>query len=306
MGGVGTTGCGSDIDCCQDGITPLYCLPNPELGGIQQCTAYVPPECGVLGSPCLAKSDCCTTPSELGCVAPSCAACKQKGEAAASQEECCDGTTYFNGYCRVQSGYCSSPNECMSNQCNEDLGVCRADCSEAGGFCGGGSACCPGYNYNCTDGICIVGPPQCFELGEDCDTGQFPNGGCCEGQGLECLYSLPNWTCQQAVLCAPRGISCTDDAECCTGDCGFDLEGAGTCICRVPGDYCNESSDCCVGTCTDDGVCGAWSPDWCCSGDPEWGCYSDAECLNVCGDCPAGQGNYNYLCTVWGSGTCVG
>jgi hypothetical protein len=97
-----------------------------------------------------------------------------------------------------------------------NCGVCGNPCP-LGGFCEGGvckGTVCLGSETDC-GGYCadlLNDPANCGFCHNFCDSGTCSGGGC-------------------APICFGGGSVCTDDSECCSGDCGLDeVFGGGVCV----------------------------------------------------------------------------
>ncbi len=106
-------------------------------------------------------------------------------------------------------------------------------------------------------------------------------------------------------LCAPQGVFCHFNDDCCSGMCSKDDECIPTTItdgpvCAPDGVVCHASTDCCDGYCGG-GVCGMTPSPVCV---PEGIiCHSSADCCNACMDggsepCTTCPNEYGYCCGI--------
>ena len=165
-----------------------------DCGGVCVDTVTDPANCGGCGGVC-GTGWSCVSGVCLGEAPP----------AGVSLIDCAaQGQTDCGGFCTdlaADSANCGTcGNSCpLGGYC--EGGVCK------GVFCMGGQTDCGGY---CAD--LLNDPANCGACHNFCDSGTCSGGSC-------------------APICFGGGSVCTEDYECCSGDCGLDeFLGAGACV----------------------------------------------------------------------------
>ena len=169
--------------------------------------------CSGLGGACAKYSDCCPVVEHLLC-------CLDANGAGTCTDVAANGTFLCPDPGVPDAGCPGRTIDCGGGVCI-DLQIDHGNC----GFCGNA---CP-FGSNCTNGTCAVACPAgqtycgyCTDLMSDqnncgvcynlCDSGVCTGGTC-------------------APVCFGGGTVCTEDYECCSGDCGLDeILGAGVCV----------------------------------------------------------------------------
>lgn len=223
----------------------------------------------------------CRTDSDCGegqwCDAQQCAACGDSDPAHCGNLcETCEGQTpaCVSGRCECTPLSCGSLT-CLDGTCN--------DCSTPEA-CGATCEPCPAATPLCHMGACVA----CV-LDDDCDAGQWCDGGTCQDCGLDPLHcgaaceACTPWepTCtEQGCICTPE--SCGSGRRCVDGECeGCDTPAAcgPNCVpCAAPTPLCRAGQACVQ--CTRDADCpttqyctGSWTCADRCFG--ALGCVSD-------------------------------
>lgn len=218
--------CEGHSDCCSGSCSAGSC-------------AVRVPACGAEGDACETLLDCCS----LGCRAGKCAeACTQDTEVCDENEECCSGLcaegscASVSQICDTSGNECSQNEECCSGLCTN--GICNpasSYCAQTGDTCAVATDCCsqdcspveggllgtceapPSGQTNCSGGI----------AGSLCD-------GCNDCCSRLCVPfgTMGLGVCSLAQGCRQTGELCASDLDCCGGDAGSGLPGAGNVTCN--------------------------------------------------------------------------
>ncbi len=260
----GASGCnGVNLNCCSN-----FCDGNTCMQPIPICGDEI----------CNGEEDYETCQDDCGCLS--------QGMATQNPALCCpDITFFFNGYCRIESGSCNFPNECLSNDCTEE-NQCSTVCSQVGGHCLSATDCC-GENA-CTGNTCMLGMGGCSGIGDYCATNANPdNGGCC--QGYVCDINTPRYTCR----CSENAEQCDsgnpDNGGCCANGYCSTFINPGFCRiinCVAPGGLCEVNAECCPGGRCDNNHC-CYEEGMDCA-DSSYCCSESQYCVN--GQCAASCG----------------
>jgi hypothetical protein len=235
------------------------------------------------------------------------------GEACDTSDECCsracvdDGTGYkscqYLGGCRPFGELCRKDSEC----CNFNAGNNPQNCNA------------PATN----PGICRI-IDQAEGIGRCDNPGNFaPAGELCGPNTNECCPGVPDGklVCQttffgveRCLLCRPGGVDCTDNSQCCGGQCVNGKCGGTSCV--PNGQGCATPDECCGKICTPDAqgvlrcgstcipVTGACTTNAdCCTGNCTNGKCANREvdCLPLGGACTDPARCCSRICV---SGTC--
>lgn len=202
---------------------------------------------GPVANRCRRHRDCCTgyCSKKAGRVYGRCR-CRRRGQTCRKHRDCCAGKgpkrtlVCQNGRCQPPAPVLCSPNPCQDPlYCNPENEEC---CAGIGGPCDGPLDCCVNdgveNEFACINGECnfcagddatCTFDGQCCS--ERCKAGQCACealGGSC-GNDRHCCDFLSNTvTCASGRCCRDEFGACTEDADCCAGEC---QEGQ----CRIPG-----------------------------------------------------------------------
>jgi len=231
--------------------------------------------CKNAGIICSSNSDCCSgNCTQISTNVPVCTGCYGEGT---HGSPCCSGlVTSRNGCVLAQSNLisgqsCNANVECASGNCVQinSLHDFVCDCAALGAQCPNpswGAQCCSGLacsnntctiekapgeictsNSECASGNCLytyTGQPMrcdCSPEGAGCTVAP-----CCSGLGLHCDLSM------FCATCAAQSHGCSQNSDCCTGNCIMVYSGNSVCGCVESGAQCPNPSwggQCCSGSC---------------------------------------------------------
>jgi hypothetical protein len=172
-----------------------------------------------------------------------------------------------------------------------DPGVELPECTVTGGTCVQSTECCSGVCDPKTNSCAsVVG--MCAGKGQSCNVGTD----CCSfqcGADKKCVDAA----------CVSDTDECTDDAQCCSGNCD-----AGSCVplnleCLTAGNACDTDGQCCSQDCGANGTC-TLGGSYCIQ--PGDVCARDGDCCT--GDCDMADGASLGVCAAPPSGSafCTG
>lgn len=191
---------------------------------------------------CLADADLCTIES---CSAGACVSTPKCGTGNLCAAEACDVAT---GDCTPGSPVtCDDGNPCTSDTCDAATGCvfALASCNDGDACttdsCDAGTGLCSNTATSCDDGVSCNGVESCNSLTGctsgtplTCDDGNACNGmescdsltGCTSGTALTCDDGNacadscnPATGCVYSTCCSAKAVSCTANAQCCSGNC---------------------------------------------------------------------------------------
>jgi hypothetical protein len=142
----------------------------------------------------------------------------------------------------------------------------------------------PTFGAICVSGTCSAGSCKCA-----------PTGVACTADEQCCTHACQNGTC----VCSAVGSQCASGADCCIAT-TCDTVGGG-CACLPPGGACTATSDCCNGTCQG-GKCACSALGDVCSAD-------SLCCSGICGSGACSCNDAGAACTTDAtccSGSCTG
>jgi hypothetical protein len=200
------------------------------------------------GAPCQLAADC----ASLHCEAGTCragAACGVSGAECSSGADCCsnqcgpdDTCINEDKSCRVVGDTCTTSSDCCSaNSCSK-IGntyrcVATSGCRGSHDVCGE-AGCCQGVSA-CSQNRCVES--SCSQRDTPCWEDKY----CCSQQ---CVMNSSNTgrICAALDGCQPFAERCTDDWECCSGNCDSKKgRCSSTSQCAQEGETCSEQRDCC-------------------------------------------------------------
>jgi hypothetical protein len=237
-----------------------------------------PTVCTEAGTACATDVECCGSSERLGRCSGAGLCCGELGAACEPGREpssCCDGVvcvpdvggatgTCGGVKCARIGDDCARGADCCSQRCGAD-GTCEpSTCSAIGQGCTTDDDCCeqllPGgatASLRCDENRRCAPPP------EGCDTcDPFSPVNCCTTQtpAQVCYLAVDDSAYCGQPGCAPEGVACASDVDCCGATLACNRNGIPRCqpdcaldpsadCCQREGGSCIDDADCCSGPC---------------------------------------------------------